>query len=154
MSAPRTPGDDAPAKQIALGVTVALFAAAVCCRLGRQDAPARVADEAATSAAFAPPPASAIPAGPDGDAIRRGRALFLHMVAHAGRFVGNGLACRNCHLDAGRQADAAPMWAAWVSYPALRAKNGSRRDRRRRRREGGMMERHADYALVDSSPCC
>jgi len=74
--------------------------------------------------AFAPPAESAIPAGPAGDAIRRGEAIFTHTQANARRFVGNGLVCSNCHLDAGRTANAAPMWAAWVSYPAYRAKNG------------------------------
>ena len=28
----------------------------------------------------------------------------------------------NCHLDAGRKPDAAPLWAAFVAYPAWRAK--------------------------------
>lgn len=80
---------------------------------------------AATAApAFAPPPDSAIPSGPAGDAIRRGEQVFLATRAHAGKFVGNGLSCGNCHLDGGRTAGAAPMWAAWVSYPAYRAKNG------------------------------
>jgi len=79
----------------------------------------------AASAAFAPPPDSAIPAGPEGDAIRRGEQIFLATRAHAGKFVGNGLSCGNCHLDGGRTAGAAPMWAAWVSYPAYRAKNGA-----------------------------
>src|SRR3546814_8257051 len=39
------------------------------------------------------------------------------------QFVGNGLSCQNCHLDAGRKPDSAPMWAAWVTYPLYRSKN-------------------------------
>lgn len=77
-----------------------------------------------SSVAFTPPAESTIPDGPEGDAIRRGEAIFLHTRAHAGNYVGNGLSCDNCHLDGGRTAGAAPMWAAWVSYPAYRAKNG------------------------------
>lgn len=73
---------------------------------------------------FTPPAESAIPAGPDGDAIRRGREIFLHTGQTVGAHVGNGLACGNCHLDAGRRDNAAPMWAAWGKYPAYRAKNG------------------------------
>jgi thiosulfate dehydrogenase len=42
----------------------------------------------------------------------------------ASRHVGNNLACSNCHLDAGRKAGAAPLWAAFVNFPAFRKKNG------------------------------
>ena len=81
----------------------------------------------AVAAVFTPPAERAIPAGPDGDAIRRGRQIFIatgeHAGEHAGAHVGNGLSCGNCHLDAGRRADAAPMWGAWGNYPAYRAKN-------------------------------
>ncbi len=73
--------------------------------------------------AFTPPPPSAIPAGPDGDAIRRGLAIFLDPARHAGNHVGSALTCANCHLDAGRQAGAAPMWAAWGVYPKYRSKD-------------------------------
>jgi thiosulfate dehydrogenase len=37
--------------------------------------------------------------------------------------VGNELHCDSCHLDEGRQVGSAPLWAAYVSYPAYRAKN-------------------------------
>lgn len=73
--------------------------------------------------AFSPPADSAIPDGPDGDAIRRGQRIFLQTGAHAKDYVGSGLSCGNCHLDGGRKADAAPMWGAWVRYPMYRKKN-------------------------------
>lgn len=73
--------------------------------------------------AFVPPAPDTIPDGPDGDAIRRGRALFLNTGTAAPRYVGSGLTCANCHLDEGRKPDASPMWAAWGMYPAYRAKN-------------------------------
>lgn len=93
--------------------------------LGKAQAPpTQPQDDGGPAASFAPPPATSIPAGPDGDAIRRGQQIFAATAAHARPFVGNGLTCSNCHLDDGRKADAAPMWAAWVSYPAYRAKNG------------------------------
>lgn len=76
-----------------------------------------------SSAAFAPPPESAIPKGPYGDAIRRGEQIFRKTQTYAKQYAGSGLNCTNCHLDGGRQPDAAPMWAAWVSYPAWRDKN-------------------------------
>lgn len=74
--------------------------------------------------AFDPPPESAIPSGPFGDAVRRGEAIFTDTQAHGRPYVGNGLNCSNCHLDKGRKAGAGPMWAAWPLYPQFRNKNG------------------------------
>lgn len=75
-------------------------------------------------ARFTPPAESAIPAGPLGDVIRKGRAIFTDTPEHAKAYVGNGLSCSNCHLDAGRRADSAPLWGAWGMYPQYRKKNG------------------------------
>ena len=47
-----------------------------------------------------------------------GEQIFLHTPQAAGKFVGNDLNCSSCHLDAGRRPDSAPMWAAYVLYPA------------------------------------
>lgn len=74
--------------------------------------------------AFAPPPETAMPKGPFGDSVRRGEAVFIDTQKNAHAYVGNGLNCSNCHLDHGRKAGAAPMWAAWPLYPAFRTKNG------------------------------
>jgi thiosulfate dehydrogenase len=89
----------------------------------RDDAPVSHAMGSLATLAFQPPSEAAIPTGPSGDAIRRGEQIFVHTSANAGRYVGNGLSCSNCHLDGGRLANAAPMWAAWGTYPAYRAKN-------------------------------
>ncbi|HET7396262.1 MAG TPA: c-type cytochrome [Gammaproteobacteria bacterium] len=78
---------------------------------------------AQSPAAFTPPPLSAIPTGPDGDAIWQGLQLFKHTRALASDYVGNDLNCVNCHVDLGRQAGSAPMWAAYVAYPKYRSKN-------------------------------
>lgn len=72
---------------------------------------------------FQPPPSSAIPDGPGGDAIRRGEAIFINTPANAADFTGNGLSCVNCHLDGGRRANSSPMWSAWGVYPMYRTKN-------------------------------
>lgn len=77
-----------------------------------------------TGAIFQPPSEADIPAGPFGDTIRMGRDIMLDTPRHAARYVGNTLSCANCHLDAGRMAGSAPLWAAYVNYPAFRAKNG------------------------------
>ena len=76
-----------------------------------------------TPAAFTPPDESTIPAGPFGDSVKRGKAIFNDPQTNAREYSGNVLHCSNCHLDSGRQADASPMWAAWPLYPQFRAKN-------------------------------
>ncbi len=80
-------------------------------------------DRPAGPAPFAPPADSAMPAGPFGDAVRRGRQIFEQTGVYANKYTGNALTCANCHLDAGRLANSAPLWAAFVSYPAYRNKN-------------------------------
>ncbi|CCN22983.1 putative cytochrome C [Bordetella bronchiseptica 1289] len=84
-------------------------------------APALAAD---APPAFTPPAADAIPDNEFGKVVREGEQIFLHTPQRAAKFVGNDLTCASCHLDAGRRADSAPMWAAYVLYPAYRAKNG------------------------------
>jgi len=79
---------------------------------------------------FTPPAHGNYPAGPLGEAVRRGEAIFNQTNSHpdAGRYVGNNQQCANCHLDAGRLSNSAPMWAAWVAYPAYRKKNNKVND--------------------------
>lgn len=72
---------------------------------------------------FTPPPDSAIPDTPLGDVIRFGRDVFVDTPRYAKGYVGNELTCANCHLDAGRKPGSAPLWAAYVAYPAFRTKN-------------------------------
>lgn len=81
-----------------------------------------------STAGFQPPPLSAIPDGPEGAAIRRGMAIFADTPGNARPYVGNALSCTNCHIDTGRKAKAAPMWAAWVMYPQYRKKNAQIND--------------------------
>ena len=56
--------------------------------------------------------------------IRLGQQVFMETGKYASRYVGNNLNCVNCHLDAGRQANSAPLWAAFIHYPAFRSKTG------------------------------
>ncbi|MFO1398400.1 MAG: c-type cytochrome [Burkholderiales bacterium] len=72
---------------------------------------------------FTPPAADAIPDTPLGTMVRFGRDIFTDTQRYAKQYVGNGLNCVNCHLDDGRAANAAPMWAAFVAYPSFRTKN-------------------------------
>lgn len=72
---------------------------------------------------FMPPPESEMPQDEFGEMVKLGEMIFENPAKHAPDYVGNQLSCSNCHLDAGRMPDSAPMWAAYVSYPAYRAKN-------------------------------
>jgi thiosulfate dehydrogenase len=71
---------------------------------------------------FRPPDARAIPDNEMGKVIRQGEQVFLHTGTVAKQYVGNRLACVNCHIDAGRLPNSAPMWGAYVMYPAYRSK--------------------------------
>lgn len=72
---------------------------------------------------FSPPEVNDIPSGDFGEAIRLGRNIFNDTQTYARAYVGNGLNCVNCHLDEGRKADSAPLWAAYGMFPAYREKN-------------------------------
>jgi thiosulfate dehydrogenase len=74
--------------------------------------------------AFSPPTEDEIPKNEFGDMVRLGEKIFHDTKGNAKEFVGNSLVCSNCHLDSGRLANAAPLWAAYVLYPTYRAKNG------------------------------
>lgn len=74
--------------------------------------------------AFSPPAESSLPEGDFGKVIRRGEQIFMETGKNAPLYVGNQLNCVNCHLDAGRKADSAPLWASFTRYPAFRSKTG------------------------------
>jgi thiosulfate dehydrogenase len=84
--------------------------------------PAPASAQGGAAGKFQPPDAHAIPGTEMGKVIRQGEQIFLHTGMVAKRYVGNRLACVNCHLDAGRLPNAAPMWGAYVMYPAYRSK--------------------------------
>jgi thiosulfate dehydrogenase len=42
-----------------------------------------------------------------------------------GRFAGNNLSCKNCHLQAGRQPYAMPLVGIWGQFPQYRAREGA-----------------------------
>ncbi len=112
-------------KLLFVGVPAAVLVMAGAALLAGRGLPVVARAGAAPAApAFEPPPDSAIPPGKFGDEIRMGEAIFRDPQANAAAFVGNDLRCSNCHLQAGRLAGSAPMWAAYVSYPAYRSKNG------------------------------
>jgi thiosulfate dehydrogenase len=78
----------------------------------------------ANAAVFVPPTDADIPDNDFGKEVRLGQSIFNETGTAAAAYVGNSLRCANCHLDQGRLANSAPMWAAYVAYPAYRSKNG------------------------------
>ncbi len=67
---------------------------------------------------------SAIPTGPFGASIRRGRALLVATRDSLPAHVGNRLRCSSCHLDAGRRASGS--WVgAFARYPQYRSRSNS-----------------------------
>jgi thiosulfate dehydrogenase len=90
---------------------------------GQNEAVKTVAATPLPSSHFVPPADANMPDGELGNTIRLGQNIFVHTQDYAKGLVGNGLNCVNCHLDAGRKADSAPLWAAYVMFPAYRDKN-------------------------------
>jgi thiosulfate dehydrogenase len=78
--------------------------------------------EPAQKAVFAPSERP-IPDDDFGKVVAQGQRIFNDPATYAKAYVGNELRCASCHLDQGRKPGSAPMWAAYVSYPAYRAKN-------------------------------
>lgn len=81
------------------------------------------AEKSADSQYFQPPKESEIPDNAFGKLVQEGRAIFVDTKNRAPEFVGNGLACANCHLEQGRKANSTPLWGAYPMYPAYRKKN-------------------------------
>jgi len=65
-----------------------------------------------------------IPGGPVGSAIRYGKKVMTETQTYAKAYVGNGLNCSSCHLDAGRTAYASPWVGLWGMFPEYRSRNG------------------------------
>lgn len=105
-----------------LGSLVLEFGLAPSWLTGQKPVPA-ASPKGAMADLFTPPPESTIPNDEFGASVRRGMAIFTATGTNAHDFVGNNLSCSNCHLDAGRQAFSAPMWAAYPVYPKYRSKN-------------------------------
>ena len=89
-----------------------------------QDSMLTAGSSAAVPTRAAPLPGDEkLPRDKYGELVRQGHLIFTDTPQHARRFSGNALSCTNCHLDAGRRASAAPMWAAWGMYPAYLSKS-------------------------------
>ncbi|MBI1422232.1 MAG: c-type cytochrome [Gammaproteobacteria bacterium] len=105
------------------GLLCFLLSSAASAADNKVDYQAELQPAPAGKAEFQPPREETIPNNEFGKMVKYGEKLFTDTQTLRGKYVGNNLNCVNCHLDRGRLADAAPMWAAYVYYPAYRKKN-------------------------------
>jgi len=70
------------------------------------------------------PDENTIPEGPVGAAVRYGKQVLTETQTYARAYVGSGLNCSSCHLDAGRRAYASPWVGLWGMFPEYRSRNG------------------------------
>jgi thiosulfate dehydrogenase len=101
-------------------VASAVLALTTAC--GRENA---MGDTASSMEAVAAPTADTIPAGPYGDAIRRGRAILIATRDSLPAHVGNELRCVSCHLDEGRRPYAMPWTGVYARFPQYRSRSAT-----------------------------
>ena len=77
------------------------------------------------AAAWQPPPDSAIPNDSLGASVRRGLALVLHTADSLPAFAPGRLNCTNCHINGGRNPDAAPLTGAHARFPKYMDRTGA-----------------------------
>lgn len=77
----------------------------------------------AEKAAFNPPDEATIPADPYGDAIRLGQKVLSQTSLVLKNYLNSTLNCTSCHLNGGRQPNAAPWVGIWGVFPEYRTRN-------------------------------
>lgn len=75
-------------------------------------------------ALFSHPSPDSIPGGQRGEQIRLGYQLVVHTQEFASPYVGNGLTCANCHLDAGLDPNSSSYVGLSRAYPEYSARAG------------------------------
>lgn len=75
-------------------------------------------------AVYSHPSPDSIPGGQRGEQIRLGYQLVVHTQEFAATYVGNGLTCANCHLDAGLDPNSASFVGLSRVYPEYQARAG------------------------------
>jgi thiosulfate dehydrogenase len=74
---------------------------------------------------YTPPDDSLIPRGPSGASIRRGLALITRTTDSLPRYATSSLQCASCHIDAGRQRDAAGLLGVFARFPKYMDRAGA-----------------------------
>lgn len=111
-------GREAPRRLAGAGLVAA------CALIATPIAAAAGADTRAPVPLVAPAPGT-LPAGPMGDSIRLGMRIVTDTQSTVKTYVGNGLTCANCHLDAGRQAYAAPLVGLTGLFPEYESRSAT-----------------------------
>jgi thiosulfate dehydrogenase len=121
------------ARVVALTVACALLAAA--CRADRSTQGGQRADTATTAptrthagfdpATWQPPAESEIPNDSFGASVRRGLALVMHTTDSLPDYAPGHLSCTNCHINGGRNADAAPLAGSHARFPKYMDRTGA-----------------------------
>ena len=121
-------------KLSAIGVAVTCLALAACSVVDSGKDTQRVtqagtsADHAATAfdpATWQPPSDSAIPNDSLGASIRRGLALVMHTADSLPEYAPGNISCTNCHINGGRNAEAAPLTGAHARFPKYMDRTGA-----------------------------
>jgi thiosulfate dehydrogenase len=77
------------------------------------------------AAAWKPPTDAEIPNDSLGASIRRGLALFMHTPDSLPSYAPGRITCGNCHLNGGRNVDAAPLTGSHARYPMYMERTGA-----------------------------
>ena len=72
-----------------------------------------------------PPVESDIPNDSLGASIRRGLALVLHTHDSLPTYAPGEISCTNCHINAGREVDAAPLAGSYARFPKYMERTGA-----------------------------
>ena len=75
--------------------------------------------------AWQPPASTEIPGDSLGASIRRGEALVLHTTDSLPEYAPGNISCGNCHLQGGRNPDAAPIAGSHARYPRYLDRTGA-----------------------------
>ena len=81
--------------------------------------------ERIAEAAWQPPAPADIPNDSLGASIRRGEALVLHTTDSLPDYAPGNISCGNCHLQGGRNPDAAPLTGSHVRFPKYLDRTGA-----------------------------
>jgi thiosulfate dehydrogenase len=72
-----------------------------------------------------PPADSAIPNDSLGASIRRGLAIVMHTADSLPAYAPGNISCTNCHINGGRNVDAAPLAGAQARFPKYMDRTGA-----------------------------
>lgn len=91
----------------------------------QEGAPRAAASARFNPAAWQPPSDSAIPHDSLGASVRRGLALVMHTHDSLPSYAPGRLACTNCHINGGRNMDAAPLAGSHARFPKYMDRTGA-----------------------------